>query len=178
MSRGGKGCSGPGFHCVRPRPLLAFRPARATAMLAGGGPRVERRADPRVEVEQAVHSAPTQEILDGCRRNISENGTFIQSDQILPLDQRVLLRFSLPGIPRVFEVHGLVVWTNPVSWSGSYPLGSRGHDPGPRSRRPQADYRVCPEGPGVPPGVGPEGVTDETGLGPVGPPGLSGPERR
>ena len=83
----------------------------------------ERRADPRVPVELEVHYRSAQEFLTAYTVNISGGGIFIKTREPLPLNQVVHLRFTLPGIAHVFNLHGLVVWTNPQPSRSSFPSG-------------------------------------------------------
>lgn len=83
----------------------------------------ERRAEPRAEVELEVHYRTAQEFLAAYSRNISGGGILIRTQQPLSLNQKVLVRFTLPGITHRFEVHGVVVWANPPSTRSSFPSG-------------------------------------------------------
>ncbi len=83
----------------------------------------ERRDESRVEVEIEVHYRTAQEFLAAYSRNISGGGIFIRTQQPLSLNQSVLLRFTLPGIAHHFQLHGVVVWANPVSMRSSFPAG-------------------------------------------------------
>ncbi len=83
----------------------------------------ERREGPRTEIEAEVHYRTAQEFLAAYSRNISGGGIFIKTQQPLPLNQTILLRFTLPGISHPFEVRGVVVWANPVSARSAFPAG-------------------------------------------------------
>ena len=83
----------------------------------------DQRADPRAPVELEVHYRSAQEFLTAYTVNISGGGIFIKTREPLPLNQAVHLRFTLPGIARVFNLHGLVVWTNPQPSRSSFPSG-------------------------------------------------------
>lgn len=83
----------------------------------------DQRLDPRVEVELEVHYRTPQEFIAAYSKNISGGGIFIRTQQPLPLNQGVLLRFTLPGIAHRFEIHGVVVWANPASVKSSFPAG-------------------------------------------------------
>jgi uncharacterized protein (TIGR02266 family) len=83
----------------------------------------ERRGDPRAPVEVEVHYRSAQDFLSAYTLNISGGGIYIKTNQPLPLNRQVHLRFTLPGIGRVFSVHGLVVWTNPYPSRSSSPSG-------------------------------------------------------
>jgi type IV pilus assembly protein PilZ len=83
----------------------------------------DRRVDPRAEVELEVHYRTRQEFMAAYSKNISGGGIFIRTQQPLPLNHKVLLRFTLPGIANRFEIHGVVVWANPASLKSSFPAG-------------------------------------------------------
>ncbi|HSD52284.1 MAG TPA: TIGR02266 family protein [Candidatus Methylomirabilis sp.] len=83
----------------------------------------ERRAEPRAPVELEVHYRSAQEFLSAYTLNIGGGGIYIKTNQPLPLNREVHLRFTLPGIARVFDLHGLVVWTNPHPSRSSFPSG-------------------------------------------------------
>jgi uncharacterized protein (TIGR02266 family) len=83
----------------------------------------ERRADQRVEVELDVNYRTVQEFVTAYSRNISGGGVFVRTPQPQPLNQKVLIRFTLPGIDRKFEIHGIVVWASSASSRSSFPAG-------------------------------------------------------
>ncbi len=83
----------------------------------------ERRAEQRVEVELDVHYRTIQDFLTAYSRNISGGGVFVRTPQPQPLNQKVLLRFTLPGVDRKFEIHGIVVWASSASSRSSFPAG-------------------------------------------------------
>jgi len=82
----------------------------------------EQRQELRANVEVEVHYRTLQEFIAAYSRNISGGGVFIRTPQPQPLNREVLLRFTLPGIARRFEVRGMVVWVNTASRS-SFPVG-------------------------------------------------------
>jgi len=83
----------------------------------------ERRTDPRAPVEVEVHYRSAQEFLSAYTLNVSGGGVYIMTKEPLPLNQVVHLRFTLPGVARVFNLQGLVVWTNPFPSRSSFPSG-------------------------------------------------------
>jgi type IV pilus assembly protein PilZ len=83
----------------------------------------DRRVDPRAPVELEVHYRSAQEFLSAYTVNVSGGGIYIKTKEPLPLNQVVHLRFTLPGIARVFNLQGLVVWTNPHPSRSSFPSG-------------------------------------------------------
>ncbi len=42
--------------------------------------------------------------------NLSEGGIFIATERILPIGTPLTLRFTLPGLDRVFQANGKVIW--------------------------------------------------------------------
>jgi type IV pilus assembly protein PilZ len=83
----------------------------------------KQRADPRVNVNLEVQYRTAQEFTAAYAKNISGGGIFIRTQEPLPLNREVQLRFTLPGIARTFLVPGLVVWTNPYPSRSSFPPG-------------------------------------------------------
>ncbi len=83
----------------------------------------ERRGEPRAPVAVEVHYRSAQEFLSAYTVNISGGGIYIKTKEPLPLNRTVHIRFTLPGIARVFDLHGLVVWTNPHPSRSSFPSG-------------------------------------------------------
>lgn len=83
----------------------------------------EQRKEVRTEVEIEIGYRTAQEFLSAYARNISGGGIFVQTPQLLPLNQGVRLRFTLPGISHRFDVSGIVVWSNPGSSHSSLPSG-------------------------------------------------------
>ncbi len=76
----------------------------------------------RAEVEIEIQYRTGQEFLAAYTKNISGGGVFIRTSQPLPLNQKVELRFTLPGLNRRFEIGGLVVWVN-TSTRSAFPTG-------------------------------------------------------
>ncbi|MBI2561822.1 MAG: TIGR02266 family protein [candidate division NC10 bacterium] len=83
----------------------------------------DRRAEPRAEVDLEVHYRTAQEFLSAYARNISGGGMYIRSQQSLPLNQAVRVRFTLPAVAHKFEIRGIVVWSNPAPSRSSFPSG-------------------------------------------------------
>jgi type IV pilus assembly protein PilZ len=84
----------------------------------------ERRHDPRidVEVEIEIHYRTLQEFVTAYTRNISGGGVFIRTPKPHELNQKVRLRFTLPGVDHRFDIPGMVVWVNSSSQS-AFPAG-------------------------------------------------------
>lgn len=82
----------------------------------------EQRDDPRADAEVEVRYRTVQEFLTAYSRNISGGGLFIRTPQPQALNQKVLVRFTLPGLEHHFDVVGVVVWSN-TSPRSSFPAG-------------------------------------------------------
>lgn len=83
----------------------------------------KQRADARADVDLEVQYRTAQEFTAAYATNISGGGIFIRTQQPLPLNRDVQIRFTLPGIPQKFVLHGLVVWSNPHPSRSSFPPG-------------------------------------------------------
>jgi uncharacterized protein (TIGR02266 family) len=102
----------------------------------------DKREQPRGEVDVEVQYRTAQEFLSAYSWNISGGGIFIRTQQPLPLNREVQLRFTLPGIDRTFMAHGLVVWTNPHPSRSSFPsgMGVKFMDLDPAAKKIVADF--------------------------------------
>ena len=102
----------------------------------------EKREQSRAEVDVEVQYRTVQEFLGVYARNISGGGIFIRTQQPLPLNREVQLRFTIPGIDRTFMVHGLVVWANPHPSRSSFPsgMGIKFMDLDPAAKKILADF--------------------------------------
>jgi uncharacterized protein (TIGR02266 family) len=83
----------------------------------------EQRTGLRAEVNLEVRYRSAHEFMAAYAKNISGGGICIRTVKPLPLNSELHLRFSLPGIPKPFEVKGLVVWTNPFADQSAFPTG-------------------------------------------------------
>jgi len=83
----------------------------------------ERRQDLRGEVAFEVHYGSIQEFLSAYSGNISGGGIFIRTQEPLPLNHEVRIRFTLPGVTHQFDCRGIVVWANPLPKQSFLPTG-------------------------------------------------------
>ena len=67
---------------------------------------VERREHPRAVVKIEIEFKHTIDFVTSYMLNISKGGLFIKTDEALPLDTIVFLRFTLPGIPSLLKQRG------------------------------------------------------------------------
>ncbi len=80
----------------------------------------DRRMHPRMPVRLEVVFHSGEELISCYMFNVGQGGLFIHTENPLGMDEDVLLSFRLPGIGRVFEARGRVVWSVP-SGGGSVP---------------------------------------------------------
>jgi uncharacterized protein (TIGR02266 family) len=84
----------------------------------------ERRQAPRIdgEVEIEIRYRTLQEFVTAYTRNISGGGVVIRTPKPRELNQKVRLRFTLPGVDHRFDIPGMVVWVNSPPQS-AFPAG-------------------------------------------------------
>mgnify|MGYP001327099566 CR=1 FL=1 len=82
----------------------------------------ERRKTPRVMVRVLVDYESSDTYFYDYSNNLSEGGIYIETDRIQSVGSKITLRFTLPGIDRVFEATGHVTWAyQPKSGDGGPP---------------------------------------------------------
>jgi uncharacterized protein (TIGR02266 family) len=84
---------------------------------------MEKRESPRADAQFEVQYRTAQEFILAYSRNISGGGIFVRTTQPPPLNTEVRLRFTLPGVARLLELRGLVVWTNASVTGSAFPPG-------------------------------------------------------
>ena len=84
---------------------------------------IERREHPRAVVKIEIEFKHTIDFVTSYMLNISKGGLFIKTDEALPLDTIVFLRFTLPGDTKLIETEGKVVWCNTKKGKGYFPRG-------------------------------------------------------
>lgn len=72
----------------------------------------ERRQHPRQFVRIMVDYAASDTFLYDYSNDLSEGGIFIQTSQPLEKGSTIDLRFTLPGVEKVFALKGEVMWVN------------------------------------------------------------------
>ena len=78
----------------------------------------------RVPVSTAVDFTIGDNTETGFLLNISENGTFVNTNVAISIGTSVKLVFSLPGIDRIFELNGIVKWSTTKAASKTTFCGS------------------------------------------------------
>lgn len=81
-----------------------------------------KRVSPRLGIQLPVDFQVLKEFSGGTSFDISSRGMFLQTTQVLPSGQMLLVRFTLPGVDHTFKAVGQVVWSSPTD--------SRGHPAG------------------------------------------------
>jgi uncharacterized protein (TIGR02266 family) len=75
---------------------------------------VERRRSERAPVTVRIEYATVDALFSDFTRNINEGGIFVETDEPIPLDEKVELRLRLPGTPELVHARGRVVRVEPA----------------------------------------------------------------
>ena len=70
---------------------------------------VERRRSDRAPVVVQIEYSTVDALFSDFTRNINEGGIFVETEEAIPLDQKVDLKLRLPGSSEVVHVEGRVV---------------------------------------------------------------------
>jgi len=70
---------------------------------------VERRRSERAPVVVQIEYSTVDALFSDFTRNINEGGIFVETDEPIPLDQKVDLKLRLPGSSELVHVTGRVV---------------------------------------------------------------------
>ena len=76
---------------------------------------VERRRSQRTPVTVRIEYATVDALFSDFTRNINEGGIFVETDEPIPLDEKVELKLRLPGSPELVHARGRVVRVEPAS---------------------------------------------------------------
>jgi len=81
------------------------------------------KPDPRYQARIAILNGPGQRrLISNYTVNISADGMFIETDNILPVDTLLTVKFKLPGNDAVIISKSRVAWTNEPGNSRKYSL--------------------------------------------------------
>jgi type IV pilus assembly protein PilZ len=80
---------------------------------------VERRRSERAPVVVRIEYATVDALFSDFTRNINEGGIFVETDEPIPLDQKVELKLRLPGSSELVNATGRVVRIEPTSSSSA-----------------------------------------------------------
>jgi uncharacterized protein (TIGR02266 family) len=70
---------------------------------------VERRRSQRAPVTVRIEYATVDALFSDFTRDINEGGIFVETDEAIPLEQKVDLKLRLPGFPEFVHARGRVV---------------------------------------------------------------------
>jgi uncharacterized protein (TIGR02266 family) len=87
---------------------------------------VEKRADPRFKARIVIFDVLDQRrLISNYSVNMSTGGVFIETDDILPVDTLLLVKFKLPDNDTIIVCKARVAWTNEPGHlkKFSFPLG-------------------------------------------------------
>jgi uncharacterized protein (TIGR02266 family) len=76
---------------------------------------VERRRSERAPVTVRIEYSTVDALFSDFTRNINEGGIFVETDEAIPLEEKVELKLRLPGSPEVVHARGRVVRVEPAS---------------------------------------------------------------
>jgi len=72
---------------------------------------VIERAEPRTPVKMEIRYGQ-QQLLTGYSVNLSTGGLFLETNELLPADEALQLKFHLPAQDHPIACHGSVAWVN------------------------------------------------------------------
>ena len=76
---------------------------------------VERRRTERAPVVVRIEYSTVDALFSDFTRNINEGGIFVETDEVIPLDEKVELKLRLPGSSDFVRVTGRVVRLEPAT---------------------------------------------------------------
>jgi uncharacterized protein (TIGR02266 family) len=79
---------------------------------------VERRRTDRAPVVVRIEYSTVDALFSDFTRNINEGGIFVETEEPVPLDQKVDLKLRLPGSSELVRVQGRVVRAETVNQGG------------------------------------------------------------
>jgi uncharacterized protein (TIGR02266 family) len=80
---------------------------------------VERRRSERAPVVVQIEYSTVDALFSDFTRNINEGGIFVETDEPIPLDEKVELKLRLPGSNELVHATGRVVRIEPTSSSSA-----------------------------------------------------------
>ena len=76
---------------------------------------VERRRSDRAPVVVQIEYSTVDALFSDFTRNINEGGIFVETEELIPLDEKVDLKLRLPGSDEIVHARGRVVRVEPAS---------------------------------------------------------------
>ena len=80
---------------------------------------VERRRAARAPVTVRIEYSTVDALFSDFTRNINEGGIFVETDEAIPLDEKVELKLRLPGSAEIVHARGRVVRVEPATQSSA-----------------------------------------------------------
>lgn len=81
--------------------------------MAMSNEKIEQQADPRYKARIAIFNGPDQRrIISNYSVNMSTGGMFIETENFLPVDTLLTVKFKLPGNDAIISCNARVAWTN------------------------------------------------------------------
>src|SRR5688572_24696258 len=90
----------------------------------------EKRRDAREPVTLFVEYEGADDLIGDFTENLSTGGTFVATNRELPIDTRVQLVLSFPGLLEPIAIEGMVRWTRADGQDGDAGAGIE-FEPGP-----------------------------------------------
>jgi uncharacterized protein (TIGR02266 family) len=82
-----------------------------------------KRASPRLGIQIPIEFLSLKEFRAARSLDISARGMFVRTGHVYPVGEDVVVRFSLPGVPRSFKAVGRVTWSSPTDTPQGLPAG-------------------------------------------------------
>jgi type IV pilus assembly protein PilZ len=82
-----------------------------------------KRGSPRLGIQLNVEFASVKEFRTARSLDVSSRGMFVRTNQVYPVGEDVLLRFSLPGVARPFKALGRIMWSSATDTPQGLPAG-------------------------------------------------------
>jgi type IV pilus assembly protein PilZ len=82
-----------------------------------------KRASPRLGIQIPIEFLSLKEFRAARSLDISARGMFVRTGHAYPVGEDVVVRFSLPGVPRSFKAVGRVTWSSPTDTPQGLPAG-------------------------------------------------------
>ncbi len=82
-----------------------------------------KRASPRLGIQVPIEFASLKEFKAARSLDVSARGMFVRTNQVYPVGEELVVRFSLPGVGRPFRTVGRVTWSSPTDTPQGLPAG-------------------------------------------------------
>jgi len=76
---------------------------------------VERRRSQRAPITVRIEYSTVDALFSDFTRNVNEGGIFVETDEPIPLEEKVELKFRLPGSHGLVHAWGRVVRVEPAT---------------------------------------------------------------